>query len=437
MKYLVFLALLLSQGLAAAHRRVDLTVVGMVWSVDGEGRQPVDLMTILEKTTSMSFLRVGHRLSERELCLFTPGVQRALNRSGAKNPGRVLIHEYMLTCPPRNTVSKKPYWTRFHTPQRTKRQVRFAYTMFESTRVPKDWVHILNTSFDGAIVPDPFLVKVYQDSGVKVPIFVVPLGRDFSKFLNAPLKSAKGTPFTFANFSACNARKNLLKLVQAFGDAFGNDPDVQLRLGWRWVDGELPKSIFAEIAARGLTNVAIDQHAFDAEAYFKRFQEVDCYVNIATGEGFSIQPREAMALGIPVIATNNTGQTTICNSGLVRVVPSLTAIPALYPFPGDFGEQYQCRTEDVEDALLDVYFNYDLYLQKGAQAREWASQYQFTNMAPLYRALVKPARVVFGGTNEISANGTVTTTSKALVQKYRSAFKQQPMAQRRIAVREP
>ena len=423
MRQLVFLALLLSQGLIAAHRKADLTVVCMVWSVDGEGRQPVDLMTILEKTTSISFLRVGHRLSPREISLYTPGVQKALRRSGVKYPGRVLIHEYMLKCPPSNKVEKGAYWRRFHLPQKTKRQVRFAYTMFESTQLPKDWVHILNTSFDGAIVPDPFLVKVYQKSGVNIPIFVLPLGRDFSKFLSAPLKSTKGMPFTFANFSACNARKNLLKLVQAFGDAFGNNPDVQLRLGWRWVDGKLPKSIFAEVAARGLTNVTIDQHAFDAEAYFERFQTVDCYVNIATGEGFSIQPREAMALGIPVIATDNTAQITICNSGLVRAVPSSSPIPALYPFPGDFGEQYQCRTEDVSKALLDVYSDYEFYLQKSTQAREWASAYQFTNMTPLYRALVKPAQVVLGGTNEISANGTITTTSKALVRKYRSAFR--------------
>ena len=294
--------------------------------------------------------------------------------------------------------------------------------MFESTRIPKEWVHILNTSFDGAIVPDEFLVKVYQESGVKIPVFVIPLGRDFSRYLNAPLKETRGRPFVFANFSACNARKNQLKLVRAFGDVFGNSPEVELRMGWRWADGEVPRGILAELAARGLTNVTIDQQAFDADAYFERFQEVDCYVNIATGEGFSIQPREAMALGIPVIVTDNTGQKTICDSGLVRVVPSPYEIRALYPFPGDFGVQYQCRTEDVEEALRDVYTNYEAYLQRGAEARAWASGYHFTNMTPLYRSLVKPVRVVLGARDEIRADGTVVTASKALFRKYRSAF---------------
>ena len=418
----LLLALFLAQGLLGAHdHRVDLTVVGMVLSVDGEGRQPLDLITILEETTSISFLQIGH-LSDRELAAVSPGVRRALTTPGRACPGRVLIHEYMLTCPPRNERPKRAYWSRFHLPQTTKRQVRFAYTMFESTRIPRDWVHILNTSFDGAIVPDEFLVEVYRESGVKIPVFVIPLGRDFSRYLEAPIKGARGTPFVFANFSACNARKNLLKLVQAFGDAFGNNSDVQLRLGWRWVDGELPRSIFSEISARGLTNVTIDQRAFDAQAYFDRFQQVDCYVNIATGEGFSIQPREAMALGIPVIATDNTGQKPICNSGLVRVVPSPYAIKALYPFPGDFGSQYQCRTEDVVEALRDVYTNYETYLQKGPEARSWASQYHFTKMTPQYRSLIKPVQVMLGKMNKIGTDGTVVTTSKSLIRKYRSAF---------------
>jgi glycosyltransferase involved in cell wall biosynthesis len=295
--------------------------------------------------------------------------------------------------------------------------------MFESTQIPMDWVHILNTSFDGAIVPDEFLVQVYKDSGVKIPIFVIPLGRDFSRYLNAPLKETKGTPFVFANFSACNARKNLPKLVRAFGEAFGNNPDVRLRLGWRWVDGDLSRSVFAEVAARGLKNVTIDQEAFDADAYFDRFKRVDCYVNIATSEGFSIQPREAMALGIPVIVTNNSGQKTICDSGLVRAIPSTYAIPALYPFPGDFGFQYQCRTSDVVDALRDVYTNYETYLQKSVEARKWASAYHFTKMTPLYRALIKPARVVLGKRNKILADGTIITSSKSLIRKYHSALK--------------
>ena len=402
-------------------RQVDLTVVGFVWGVDGEGRQAIDLMKILQKTTSMSFLRIG-RVSNKELDAVSSRVRKALQTSGRKHPGRVLIHEYMLTCPPRNEVPAGEFWSRFKIPQKTKRQVRYAYTMFESTQIPMDWVHILNTSFDGAIVPDEFLVQVYEDSGVKIPIFVIPLGRDFSRYLKAPLKEAKGTPFVFANFSACNARKNLLKLVRAFGEAFGNRPDVRLRLGWRWVDGDLPRSVFKEIADQGLKNVTVDQQAFDANAYFDRFSKVDCYVNIATGEGFSIQPREAMALGIPVIVTNNTGQKTICDSGLVRSVPSTYAIPALYPFPGDFGFQYQCRTSDVVEALRDVYDNYEAYLQKGADARKWASQYQFTKMAPLYRALIKPTRVILGKKNEIHPDGTVVTTSKKLIRTYHEVF---------------
>ena len=401
--------------------RPDLTVTGDVLLADGLGKQSIDLIETLRDSLTISFLPT-RPVSVEDLNSCSPALRQILETSGVKFPGRVLIYESMLSWMPSNEIPRDKFWTRFNVPEKSKHQIRIAYTMFESSRAPKAWVYILNHSFDAVVVPDDFLVKVYKDSGLVIPIFVIPLGRDLRRFLEAPLKAARGSPMVFANYSTCFPRKNLLTLVRAFGDAFGNSSDVQLQLCWRGYDHLAREAILAEIASRGLTNVVIEQQGVDVRTYLERFRRADCYVNIATGEGFSIQPREAMALGIPTIVSNNTGQKTICSSGLVRAVPSNIEIPAMYTFPGDFGVQYQCAVQDVAAALRDVYASYDSYLRKGGVAREWARRYHYTQMAPLYMSLIKPKRVVLGDKDAILEDG-IMTKSKKLVRKYKKVMK--------------
>lgn len=400
---------------------LDLTVVGNVRLADGIGKQSVDLIEILQDSCTISFLATDPvPPSEQKAC--PPAVQRVVNRSGAKYPGKVLIFEDMLTPRPSNILPKGKFWKRFNLPEKTGRQIRIAYTMFESSRAPQSWVFILNKYFDAAVVPDEFLVRVFQESGVTIPLFVIPLGRDLHEFLQSPLKSARQPTFVFANYGTCFPRKNLLTLVKAFGEVFGNAPDVELHLCWRQFDPATREAIIDEIASRKLKNVVLKEQGVDGGAYVQRFRQADCYVNIALGEGFSIPPREAMALGIPVIVSNNTGQKIICSSGLVRAVPSAIEVPALYTFPGDFGVQYQCSVRDVAAALRDVYDHYAAYLQRAPQAREWARQYHYTQMTSLYKSLIKPKQVVLGAENRIKDGGIVTTSPK-LVKKYSKVFR--------------
>lgn len=422
--FLLFLGLVLCQyppvfgGELSEQDRPDLTICGYIRAADGLGKQATDLMQMLENTTSISFVPT-EPIPLAEFESLTPSIQKMVSVSGITFPGRVLMYESILTFPPRAEIPSNGFWGRFGLPEKTDNQIRIAYTMFESSRISKDWAHILNTSFDAAVVPDKFLIPVYKQSGVTIPIFCVPLGRDYSDFLSAPLKHRKGEPFVFANFSTCIARKNFPMLVRGFAKAFGNSSAVQLRLGWRNQNAQALEELLAEIKSSDLTNVVIERGGVNADAYLLRFLGIDCYVNLATGEGFSIQPREAMALGIPVIITDNTAQTTICSSGLVRTVPSSIEIPALYDFPGDFGVQYQCCVEDVAAAFRDVYEHYDDYLQKGAQARAWVRQYNLPETAPLYRSLIKPKRIIVGTEDRVSENGTVETTSIELADKYR------------------
>lgn len=51
--------------------------------------------------------------------------------------------------------------------------LKIAYSMFETDKIPSGCVTILNQKFDAVIVPDIFLKTAYGNSGVVVPIFVI------------------------------------------------------------------------------------------------------------------------------------------------------------------------------------------------------------------------------------------------------------------------
>ena len=402
--------------------RCDLTIVGHVFINDGIGKQSTDLIETLKDTFCISFIHTIPA-NENEIQSLAPDTQNTLRVPGTTYKGRVLIFEDPLSADRSNGRWEGNFWQRYGLSESDKKQIRIAYSMFESSKIPESWVDILNTFFDAVAVPDQYLAQVYEQCGVRIPIFVIPLGRDLGRYLSSPLKSSKGSPFVFASFNLCDRRKNTLKLVQAFAKAFGNNPNVELRLYWRTcLDNGYREKIFSEIANQGLRNIHISEGPVDGQRQLSRYRKIDCLVSVASGEGFSIQPREAMALGIPVIATDNTAQATICASGLVRAVPSNIQIPAMYPWPGDFGSQYDCRTKDIAEALVDVYEHYDTYLNKAPQCREWARAYDLTATRPAYAKLINPTRVVVGKSNTLLSDG-IMTTSTYLAKKYKSIFK--------------
>lgn len=418
-----------SHGRTPHERRYDLTIAGFVEMADGLGKQSVELIESLQDGYRLSFV---HTRPPRpsDVSRLSTSTRTILETSGIKRPGRVLLY-FDAVCPlPKDETPTVQFWKRLGLEERDSRQIRMAYSMFESSRIAENWVYYLNSCFDLVVVPDEFLVKVYKDSGVTIPIFVLPLGVDLHEFLEAPMKGMPHRPFVFATFGTCDPRKNQLLLVRAFYDAFGNDPHVLLKLCWRHATSEYRSAVLAEIAAKKMTNVLIEEGPVDKREYVRRFSTIDCLVNITLGEGFSIQPREAMALGIPVIVSNNTAQATICGSGLAEGVPATVAQPARYPFPGAFGVQYACTVDDVAQSLRRVYQQYDQYLSLGPQMRQWAAQYDYPALRSLYERLVHPSRVICGETNGFISDGLVTT-SRALAAKYRKVLKLDQKDQRK------
>ena len=437
----------------------DLTVVGKHYIYGSIAKQSVELIQALKNDLSISFIPMTALL---DLHLLPQGIQKILSTPGYRYKGKVLIVEDRIT-----EVLQGGLFERFGLPKTDEKQIRFIYDMCESSHINTKWVEMLNM-YDAVLVPDEFLVDVYTESGVTVPIFVLPLGMYMDDFyaVKKPRRS-NPHPFVFGNFGIICERKDQLLLVRAFSQAFGNNPRVQLLLSGRGAFSNYAKKVRSEIQKLGLTNVVYEEGCDKRRQYLEKFGKIDCYVNISQGEGFSYQPREAMFFGIPVIVSDNTAHHTICKSGLVRPVPAKHQMPSERP---ECGYMLQCHVDDVATALLDVYTQYSknqksassgyrsqdasrllgvighdpyrwplywtsanaqngvgpsLYAapSKGlqAKARRWAQQYDYKNLRPLYLSILSPKRIVLGNENQITVE-EVRTTSKALYTKICHVF---------------
>ncbi len=390
-------------------KQPDLTIFGFCNMADGVGRQSPELIEAFKEELSINFIPTR----QSKLTDVPKSIKKILKGKN-QDLGKVILFEDLIWWPGEEKFRK------LDLPE-AKKSIKIAYSMFESTQIPPEWVIILNNYFDAVAVPDRFLIDVYEKSGVKIPIFELPLALNLDRYLAKPLKTHRRSPLVFANFSASSDRKNQLLLIRAFAKAFGDRADVLLRINSRSGEPHVREAITKEIAELNATNIVFTQFNLSQEEYLNLFDQVDCYVSLSKGEGFSIQPREAMALGIPVIATDNTGQSTICQSGLVKSVDSPHQQPALYPWGDYYGYSFNCSLTDAADALRDMYDHYDDYLNKAPMSRTWAKQYQYEALKPLYRSLLHPQKVLLGPVNQLTPDGLITT-SPELAAKYQSLF---------------
>jgi len=395
----------------------DLTIVGVVNMADGLGRQSVELINALQDEVTIGFVPTAEPCYKA-----VPKPVKKIIKNVYRPFGDIVLFEECIWTP------EKEHYKLLRTPK-NEQQIRLAYTMFESSEIPKEWVYILNEYFDAAIVPDQFLVKVYQDSGVQIPIFLLPLGLNLQPFLSEKIKDKPNYPIVFGNFGACLNRKNQKLLVEAFYEAFGDTDQVFLKINSRYSQEKTAKEIKDFIAAHEIKNIQFTEKCLSEAEYLQALQSIDCLVSISTAEGFSIQPREAMALGIPVIVSDSTAQKTISQSGLTKSIRASLEQPAMRSWgtilkePLQYGYEYNCSKGSVVEALLDVYDHYDYHLAKAEERREWARQYDYSDIKPLYITLIKPKEVVLSTKNKITEEGILYTSSTTLYTKYQKILK--------------
>lgn len=401
------------------YKNYYLTVTGIVEYADGIGRQIIDFENLVGDDVEMNTtatIRKQEYIPER--------FQKILNIRNKKK-GYVVLYEYSFPFSFTSDSDVENYIfqsnkykrkTKFNNIPREE-QIYITYSMFESDRIANFWVYEINRNWDMVVVPDENLVDVYKNSGVTKPIFVVPLGTNLESHLQAPLKTKANKFFTFANLTSFEERKNILKLVQAYNKAFKDKNDVRLLLSPRR-DGGSYESIMDYILESNVAGVTVDMGTKDNNYYNFLFSSIDCYVSPSKGEGFSVIPREAMARGIPVIISDILSQKTLVETGLVKSVEPVNRVPGFYNKNMIVGDFEDISVLDLADAMLDVYNDYQKYLDKSAKARTWVERGQYKYLKDEYLNMVKPKKIILSDRNEITKEHLMTD-SKELYNKWK------------------
>jgi len=206
---------------------------------------------------------------------------------------------------------------------------RVGWTMLEVTGLPKDWVDGCN-AMDEVWVPASFNVDSFQASGVRVPVRVMPLGVDVDWFHPRIKGSRPSSRFTFLSVFEWGERKAPEVLLRSFAEEFKPSDDVLLLLSVFNRDPSV--DVEAEIAALRLPPsapvVVMVNPEFAGYQMGALYRSADCFVLPSRGEGWGMPVLEAMACGLPVIATDWGGPADFLHAGVGYPLEVAAMVPA-------------------------------------------------------------------------------------------------------------
>jgi glycosyltransferase involved in cell wall biosynthesis len=173
------------------------------------------------------------------------------------------------------------------------------YSMHESKRLPRGWAEHVNENAQWLLVPAPFLVEVFKEAGVEVPIEVVKSGIDPDECqIVSPHHHG---PFTFGCLADRGGRKGHDEVYTAFYKAFDHrNKDVRLLMKCR--PGSLPGLDFSYSSD---SRLAIWRE--DVESIADIYSQFDAFMFPTKCEGWGQPPREAAACGVPTVVTRWAG----------------------------------------------------------------------------------------------------------------------------------
>lgn len=236
---------------------------------------------------------------------------------------------------------------------------RIIYTMMETEIVHPDMIRLMNENYEECWTPTHWNGQTFRQSGLKLPINVMPLGVDpaiYSPSLPAKMPLATlmtthefGRSEVPAGFIFCyvfqpSLRKGLDFLLSAFEEAFFADQEVGLLLG---------TTAYALQGSAILPNRDMKTRVWALQGkYTERdlagmYRACNAYVCTSRGEGWNLPLCEAAACGLPVIAPRTSVHPEIIPSGYglffdqdeYRVFPEAKKVSPWFdgiPFP-DYG----------------------------------------------------------------------------------------------------
>jgi hypothetical protein len=218
------------------------------------------------------------------------------------------------------------------------------FTMFETDMVPADYVENLH-NFDRLIVPSKQNLEMFKE--VHPCVHYIPLGVDPNWWTPTQRKEVTAqTPFTFLTAGNGMHRKGFDIVCKAFAAA--SIPGAQLIVKCN------PADEIWELKAK-YPDVIFLQERLKAADEKALYEMAHVYVGLSRGEGFGLQPLQAIHQGLPTIASLSSGHLEY--KELFYQVPT-TVEDANYGIWGYCGRWWEPDLEAATDAMREMWTNY-------------------------------------------------------------------------------
>jgi glycosyltransferase involved in cell wall biosynthesis len=310
-----------------------------------------ELTLLYTHSMSIGYGRMGVKLAD---ALVDAGVRvyDSLGLAPEHERSTVGFDEFRSAPPqPTNVVS----WISVPTHARWWHEKQFAscFTMWEASNLPPSFRDTLH-EFDVLMVPSAQNLELFGQYHDDVRF--VPLGVDLDKWHFRP-RSTPDKNFVFL-CGGSGKRKGVDVAFEAFRTVFK---------GWKKRWGPEPQLVLknpkGEAQYRGYDRVLMVSGRLSNEAEIDLYASAHCYVQPSRGEGFGLQPLQAMAQGCPTILTNAHGHSSFANLGIPL---GWSWSKADYFIYGDAGDWWEPDLDELCELMWDVYKNYQTHEVKAS-----------------------------------------------------------------------
>ena len=243
----------------------------------------------------------------------------------------------------------------------------YYYLMWESTGI--EIMRDLLLSFDNIIVTNNWIKMLIQEKLGHPKVHVV---EHIAKFYSEKNLAKNDTKFNFGYSGGLWERKNVDKIIIAFQQFKTDSSKCTLRIHSRnFVNTQQMIDKIKNIAKND-PSIEIKNETLPDKQYTDWWETLNCLVFVSAGEGYSIQPRQALSMGIPVILSKNTSHLDLIDVPGIIWVPSSKQEKAHFSgMPGaniDVGFQFAVKIEDIKIAMEECYKNYAFYKKEAEKA---------------------------------------------------------------------